>query len=110
MGRMRILTEIIMGIKSVCGPNFPISVRIDGDEFVDGGFKLDEAIKASKYLESIGTDAINVSAGTYESVNTIIEPISYPQGWKRHLAQGIKDNVKIPVIACRNGICKNPCA
>lgn len=100
MGRMRILTEIIMGIKSVCGPNFPISVRIDGDEFVDGGFKLDEAIKASKYLESIGIDAINVSAGTYESVNTIIEPISYPQGWKRHLAQGIKDNVKIPVIAC----------
>ncbi|MBU3196299.1 NAD(P)/FAD-dependent oxidoreductase [Clostridium algidicarnis] len=100
MGRMRILTEIIMGIKSVCGPNFPISVRIDGDEFVDGGFKLDEAIKASKYLESIGVDAINVSAGTYESVNTIIEPISYPQGWKRHLAQGIKDNVKIPVIAC----------
>lgn len=100
MGRMRILTEIIMGIKSVCGPNFPISVRIDGDEFVDGGFKLDESIKASKYLESIGVDAINVSAGTYESVNTIIEPISYPQGWKRHLAQGIKDNVKIPVIAC----------
>ncbi|WP_029452328.1 FAD-dependent oxidoreductase [Clostridium algidicarnis] len=100
MGRMRILTEIIMGIKSVCGPNFPISVRIDGDEFVDGGFKLDEAIKASKYLESIGVDAINVSAGTYESVNTIIEPISYPQGWKRHLAQAIKDTVKIPVIAC----------
>ncbi|MBU3206699.1 FAD-dependent oxidoreductase [Clostridium algidicarnis] len=100
MGRMRILTEIIMGIKSVCGPSFPISVRIDGDEFVDGGFKLDEAIKASKYLESIGVDAINVSAGTYESVNTIIEPISYPQGWKRHLAQGIKDTVKIPVIAC----------
>ncbi|MBU3204165.1 FAD-dependent oxidoreductase [Clostridium algidicarnis] len=100
MGRMRILTEIIMGIKSVCGPSFPISVRIDGDEFVDGGFKLDEAIKASKYLESIGVDAINVSAGTYESVNTIIEPISYPQGWKRHLAQAIKDTVKIPVIAC----------
>lgn len=98
--RMRFVTEIVTGIRQTCGPDFPISVRIDGDEFVPGGFNLDEAVKAAKYLESIGVDAINVSAGTYESVNTIIEPISYPQGWKKHLAQAIKDAVKIPVIAC----------
>ncbi|MFA9424429.1 MAG: FAD-dependent oxidoreductase, partial [Sedimentibacter sp.] len=36
----------------------------------------------------------------YESVTTIIEPISYPQGWKRHLAKAIKEAVNIPVIAC----------
>lgn len=98
--RMRFVTEIILGIKHMCGPNFPISVRIDGDEFVEGGIDLEEAIKMAKYLESIGVDAINVSSGTYESGVTIIEPISYPEGWKRHLAQGIKDNVQIPVIAC----------
>lgn len=98
--RMRFLTEIVMGIKHICGPKFPISVRIDGDEFVPGGITLEEAIKMAKHLESIGVDAINVSSGTYESAVTIIEPISYEEGWKRHLAQGIKDNVKIPVIAC----------
>ncbi len=98
--RMRFITEIIMGIRSVCGPTFPISVRIDGDEFVDGGLKLPEAVQAAVYLENLGVDAINVSSGTYESVNAIIEPISYPQGWKKHLAQAIKEAVKIPVIAC----------
>lgn len=100
MNRMKFITEIIMGIKHVCGPDFPISVRIDGDEFVKGGLELGEAVEVAKYLESIGVDAINVSAGTYESVNTIIEPISYPQGWKRHLAQTIKNAVNVPVIAC----------
>ncbi|MGH4039208.1 MAG: FAD-dependent oxidoreductase [Sphaerochaeta sp.] len=98
--RMRFVTEIIMGIRAKCGPNFPISVRIDGDEFVEGGIKIDEAIQEAQYLEKLGVNAINVSSGTYESVTTIIEPISYPQGWKRHLAKAIKESVSIPVIAC----------
>lgn len=98
--RARILAEIITGIKHICGPNFPISVRIDGDEFVEGGIRLDEAVKIARYLESLGVDAINVSSGTYESAATIIEPIAYSEGWKRHLSQAVKDAVKIPVIAC----------
>ena len=98
--RMRFLDEIITGIHHICGHDFPISVRIDGDEFMEGGIKLDEAVKIARHLESIGVDAINVSSGTYDSMVTIIEPISYPQGWKRHLAKAIKDAVKIPVIAC----------
>jgi len=98
--RMRFVTEIIMGIRAKCGPNFPISVRIDGDEFVEGGISLEEAIQQAKYLEKLGVDVINVSSGTYESVTTIIEPISYPQGWKRHLAKAIKEAINIPVIAC----------
>lgn len=98
--RMRFITEIIMGIRAKCGPMFPISVRIDGDEFVEGGISLEEAIQEAVYLEKLGVDVINVSSGTYESVTTVIEPISYPQGWKRHLAKAIKEAVNIPVIAC----------
>ncbi|MGL4369627.1 MAG: NAD(P)-binding protein, partial [Spirochaetota bacterium] len=97
--RMQFITEIIMGIKHICGKNFPVCVRIDGDEFVEGGIKIEEAVKIAVYLESIGIDAINISSGTYESVTTIIEPISYPQGWKKHLAGAVKKAVKIPVIA-----------
>ncbi|SCZ06250.1 oxidoreductase [Alkaliphilus peptidifermentans] len=99
VNRMRFITEMILGIKHICGADFPISVRIDGDEFLEGGLKIEDAIKVARYLESIGIDAINVSAGTYETSLTIIEPISFPQGWKRHLAQAIKNAVKIPVIA-----------
>ena len=98
--RMRFITEIIMGIRAKCGPMFPISVRMDGNEFVEGGISLEEAIQEAVYLEKLGVDVINVSCGTYESVTTIIEPISYPQGWKRHLAKAIKAAVNIPVIAC----------
>ncbi|OMF23157.1 FAD-dependent oxidoreductase [Paenibacillus sp. FSL H8-0259] len=99
-GRMRFLCEIVQGIKKTCGAGFPVSVRIDGDEFVPGGITLEEALLTAQQLEKLGVDCINVSAGTYESSNTIIEPISYPQGWKKHLAAAMKRAVQIPVIAC----------
>jgi 2,4-dienoyl-CoA reductase-like NADH-dependent reductase (Old Yellow Enzyme family)/thioredoxin reductase len=100
--RLRMVSEIITGIKYMCGADFPISVRISADEFVEGGLKIDESIKIARTLESYGIDAINVSSGTYESATTIIEPGSYPQGWKKHLADAVRKNVKIPVIAVNN--------
>lgn len=101
-GRMRFITEIIVGIKQICGKHFPISVRIDGDEFIEGGINLEEATKIAKYLESLGVDAINVSSGIYETGFTIIEPIGLKEGWKKHLAKTIKAEVNIPVIAVNN--------
>lgn len=100
--RIRILAEIIGGIKHMCGKDFPISVRISADEYVEGGLKLPDSIKIAKTLESFGVDAINVSSGIYESAMTIIEPASYPQGWKKHLAREIRKNINIPVIAVNN--------
>lgn len=99
-GRMTFLSEIVQGIKESCGAGFPVSVRIDGDEFVPGGITLEEALLTARHLEKLGVDCINVSSGTYESSNAIIEPISYPQGWKKHLAAAVKQTVQIPVIAC----------
>lgn len=100
--RMRFITEIILGIRQICGPNFPISVRIDGDEFVEGGLHLEDSVKIAQYLESIGIDAINVSCGIYESGFTIIEPIAFEQAWKKDLAKTIKKAINIPVIAVNN--------
>ncbi|MFC6169509.1 oxidoreductase [Loigolactobacillus jiayinensis] len=100
--RLRILQEIITGIKYMCGADFPISVRISADEFVAGGLKIADSVKIARTLESYGIDAINVSSGIYESAPTIVEPGSYAQGWKQNLAKTIKANVKIPVIAVNN--------
>lgn len=97
--RMRFITEIIKGIQFACGPNFPISVRIDGNEFIPDGLTEEECIHIARYLESLGISCLNVSCGTYESGATVIEPSCFAEGWKKHLAKNIKANVKIPVIA-----------
>ncbi|MDO4330197.1 MAG: NAD(P)/FAD-dependent oxidoreductase [Lachnospiraceae bacterium] len=106
--RMRFITEIISGIQAACGPNFPISVRISAEEYVEGGLKLEDGVKIAQYLEKLGISAINVSCGTYESGYTVIEPYYMEEGWKKHLAKTIRANVSIPVIAVSN--IKHPAA
>lgn len=100
------LAEIVSGIRSLCGPNFPISVRLSCDEYMEGGLKIEDSVKIAQALETLGVAAINVSAGIYESGYAIMEPQSFPEGWKKHLATEIKKHVSIPVIAVNN--IKNP--
>lgn len=103
--RMRLLKEIIDGIRSECGADFPISVRLSVEEYYDRigypgqGITLDEGVKMAKKLEDFGIDAINVSSGSYDTAQTSCEPISFPTGWRKYLAKAVKEQVKIPVIA-----------
>ena len=101
-GRMRFITEIIMGIKAYCGPNFPISVRMNGSDYLPDGITEEDGIAQARYLEKLGISCINVSCGTYDSGATIIEPNYFKEGWKRHLAANIRKAVNIPVIAVSN--------
>ncbi|MBQ2213952.1 MAG: FAD-dependent oxidoreductase [Erysipelotrichaceae bacterium] len=100
--RLRFITEIIMGIKAYCGPKFPISVRMNGDDFLPGGITLEDSVKIAVYLEKLGVACINVSCGMYDSGATIIEPSYFAEGWKKHLSTAIKNAVSIPVIAVDN--------
>lgn len=101
-GRMRFITEIIMGIKAYCGPKFPISVRMNGSDYLEDGITEEDAIAQAKYLEKLGISVLNVSCGTYDSGATIIEPNYFAEGWKKHLAANIRKAVSIPVIAVCN--------
>ncbi|MHB8064042.1 MAG: oxidoreductase [Ruminiclostridium sp.] len=102
--RCRFLVEIITGIKKACGKDFPISVRLDVTECydligIDDGIKLEEGIAAAKVAEAAGADAINVSVGNYETINTFIEPVSYEQGWRNGYIKAVKKEISVPVIA-----------
>ncbi|WP_251552142.1 FAD-dependent oxidoreductase [Neobacillus muris] len=102
--RMRFLEEIVTGIREQCGKEYPLLVRLSVEEFADtvghpeDGLKLPEGVEIAKRLEELGVDAIDVSSGTYETMNTAWEPASFEQGWKVRLSEAVKKAVKIPVI------------
>jgi 2,4-dienoyl-CoA reductase-like NADH-dependent reductase (Old Yellow Enzyme family)/thioredoxin reductase len=104
--RMTFPVEIVQGIRRAAGPRYPILFRFSADEFEEGGTTLQESKKAAKILGEAGADVLHVSAGTYDSMATVIEPMSYPEGWKIYLAEAIKSAVKIPVIGV--GVIRSP--
>ena len=99
--RCRFLAEIIAGIREKLGRNFPILVRMCGDEMtpVEGFLTLEDGIEIAKYLEGCGIDAINISNGSARNGDANCEPFSYQSGWKKHVAKAYKEALHIPVIA-----------
>jgi 2,4-dienoyl-CoA reductase-like NADH-dependent reductase (Old Yellow Enzyme family)/thioredoxin reductase len=105
-GRMRFAREIVEGIKNQCGRDYPVIIRLSVDEFISDGIGVEEGVKIAKYMEKCGVDAINVSCGTYDSLRTFIEPITFQQGWRVYLSEAVKKEVKIPVISV--GVIREP--
>ncbi|MCR5641378.1 MAG: NAD(P)/FAD-dependent oxidoreductase [Lachnospiraceae bacterium] len=102
--RVRIIKEIVEGIRKECG-DYPIIVRFSADEYMreigkDGGMVLEDAVEMAKLFESYGVDALDVSAGNYETMNWAWEPTGFDEGWKMHNGETIAKAVNIPVIAC----------
>ncbi|HYB21931.1 MAG TPA: FAD-dependent oxidoreductase, partial [Thermodesulfobacteriota bacterium] len=104
--RMNFPLEIIRGIKKSLGQDYPLSFRISAEEFVEGGRSLEESKQTAQILEEHGIHVLNVSAGTYDSMPKMIEPMSYDEGWKIYLAEEIKKVVKVPVIGV--GVIRTP--
>lgn len=108
--RCRFLLEIIAAVRRQVG-DLPLLVKISADEFIPGGLTLHDTQEIAARLEKAGVDGITVSAGTFNPVQERYPiakptyaflrslPMYTPRGSYLFLARGIKERVRIPVIA-----------
>ncbi|MCL1834095.1 MAG: NAD(P)/FAD-dependent oxidoreductase [Leptospirales bacterium] len=96
--RVRFVREIIEKIRKRLGPDFPISIRMAGNDFVAGSnTDLDTPLIAKVYEEA-GINAISVTGGWHESHVPQLT-MELPRGGFSYLARSIKSAVSIPVYA-----------
>ena len=105
-GRARFPVEVLKSVRGSVGPNFPVICRLSGDEYVDGGLKIEETKEIAVILEREGADALHISACNAVSGYLNHPPYYVEEGIFVHLAQGIKSVVDIPVITV--GRIRNP--
>jgi 2,4-dienoyl-CoA reductase-like NADH-dependent reductase (Old Yellow Enzyme family)/thioredoxin reductase len=97
--RVRFARRIVERIRENVGAEFPLLVRINADDDVDGGVTIDEAVEQAVILESAGVSAISV-AGGLEFWSTLSIPCyPFPEGPMVPLAEKVKEAVRVPVIA-----------
>ncbi len=96
--RTRFICEIIARIKEKIGSTFPVLIRMNGDDFIEGGINLEEAIKQAIIFETAGVDAIHVSGSCHEKDWIHIPSYFFSPGNLVHLAPPIKEAINIPVI------------
>ena len=99
--RGRFLSEVLRAVRSAVGNEYPVWIKLNGDDFLPGGFSLEEASQVARTLEEEGMDAIEVSGGTAASgektpARTRIDAPE-KEAYHRTLAREIKGRVRIPV-------------
>ncbi len=105
-GRARFAKEILGSVRDRVGPDFPIICRLSGDEYVDGGLRIEETEQIGQILETEGANALHISACNRASGYLNQPPYYVEEGVFVHLAQAIKSAVSIPVITV--GRIRNP--
>jgi thioredoxin reductase len=100
--RSRFLSEVLDAIRSHAGAGFPIGIRINGEEFVEGGLTLDDMKRVAQDLEG-RVAYLSVSGGTYTGLKkgikmAYVSPWFVPPGPMVPYAAEIKKVVKTPVM------------
>ena len=97
--RMRFGLEVMAAIRRTVGGDFPLMVRMNGNDFMPGGQGRKElTVYARTLAEEAGVDALCINVGWHEArVPQIVT--SVPRGVFAYLARGIRDQVHVPVIA-----------
>lgn len=65
--RYRFLHEVYQAVRRAVGDDFPVLIKLNGADFVEGGLRIEDAVHAATLLDKAGIDAIEVSGGTSAS-------------------------------------------
>ncbi|MBW1848317.1 MAG: FAD-dependent oxidoreductase, partial [Deltaproteobacteria bacterium] len=96
--RMRFGLEVIREVRKAVGDDFPVGIRIAGNDFMEGGHTNKESSLFAAEAENASIDAVNVTGGWHEtSIPQLTTNV--PPGAYLYLAKGIKEKVNVPVFA-----------
>ncbi len=96
--RMRYPLEILKTVIEEVNGKVPVGVRLSVEEYLEGGLGFEEAIDICKAVQAAGADVLSVSAGSYDSMEYMIQPMHVPAGFLRGYARKLKEILSIPVM------------
>lgn len=98
--RARILIDIVAAVRAEIGPELALGVRLCGDELIEGGTRIDEAVEVAKMVEATGhVDYINTSIGVATASLFMIEASMHiPPGYAMFIPAAVRAAVDLPVV------------
>lgn len=96
--RMRFGLEVIREVRRQVGADYPISVRLGGQDYLPGGVTWPEVQVFAQELEKIGVNLFNITGGWHETPVPQLNG-AVPAGAFAYLADKIKSRVGVPVVA-----------
>lgn len=99
--RFHFLEEVYKAVRREVGEDYPVLIKMNADDFLEGGLLVEEAVRVARRLEELGIDAVEVSGGMYESSQKTAQPdILTPdkEAYFRSAGRIFKKHLNIPVM------------
>ncbi|MBB3020521.1 2,4-dienoyl-CoA reductase-like NADH-dependent reductase (Old Yellow Enzyme family) [Microvirga lupini] len=93
--RMRFPLEVFDAVRAAFPADRPVTVRVSGTDWADGGWTIGETVEFAKALEARGCSGIHVSSGGL----TPAQRIPVGPNYQVPLARAVKQATSMPVIA-----------
>ncbi|MGD0192115.1 MAG: NADH:flavin oxidoreductase/NADH oxidase [Rhizomicrobium sp.] len=93
--RLRFPLEVFDAVRAAFPPERPVTMRVSGTDWVDGGWDIEQTVEFAKALEARGCGAIHVSSGGLHPSQKI--PLG--PNYQVPLARRVKAATKMPVVA-----------
>jgi NADPH-dependent 2,4-dienoyl-CoA reductase/sulfur reductase-like enzyme len=103
--RLRFPLEVVKAVRAAIG-NMPLLYRMSVSDFLDGGLTIEDSERIAPRLCEAGVDAIDISCGSLDRVDVIVEPMSVDEGWRLPMARRIRAATGKPVICA--GVIRRP--
>jgi len=100
--RAKMLLEVVQTIRERVGEDYPVLVKINSRDFLEGGLELEDSLQAGAMLKEAGVDAIEVSGGTFASGDLM--PIRRgiategDEAYFQAEARAFKERINLPII------------
>lgn len=62
--RARLVLEVYQAIRSAVGPDYPVLIKLNSDDFVENGVTIEDMLAVAEMLQQAGIDAVEMSGGT----------------------------------------------
>jgi 2,4-dienoyl-CoA reductase-like NADH-dependent reductase (Old Yellow Enzyme family) len=96
--RCRILIEVIAEVRRAVGPAFPIGIKINSTDKLEGGLTQDDALEVVRLLDRTSIDLIDISGGTYFPGAKASSDGSSPGPYFLDFARRVKEVTNVPLM------------
>ena len=100
--RARALVETLEEVRRAVGKQYPVLIKLNSEDFLEGGLTLADSLKVGKMLQDGGIDAIEVSGGTV--VSGILNPSRSglksedKEAYFRDASKAFKEALDVPIM------------
>ncbi len=98
--RARALMEVLLSVRNAVGPQYPVLVKLNVQDFVENGLTLEDSIRVGVMLQEGGIDAIELSGGLLNNPNLMREKIrsEEDEAYFRGEAKAFREKIQVPLI------------